>query len=181
MGGVANANDSDGRAKSFTTSVAINSNAGIGPSNYLTTQRRYNPVLTCKFKLGNTTNVRFMCGLFSAIAIGSDDPSNLNCIMLRASTSAPNTNFVAYVSDGVSSVYADFPIPVPIDTNYHIFEIAISADGTVIKVTLDGQSFIISGSIPALEQDLGFECIIRTLESASKSFRYYGSQIIQGK
>jgi hypothetical protein len=53
-------------------------------------------------------------------------------------------------------------------------------------------TFIMSKPIPAIEQNLGFECRIRTLEDVVKSFlykrdpvdqrdRYYGAQMIQSK
>jgi beta-glucanase (GH16 family) len=118
----------------------------------------------------------------SAYALNSDDPNTLSCIMLRAATSAPNTNFVAYTSNGAgASTIVDFPVPVAIDTNYHTLEIAISADGTSVRFTLDAQSVIVTTTLPAVEQDLGFECRMRTLDDAAKSFRYYGAQIIQEK
>jgi hypothetical protein len=87
---------------------------------------------------------------------------------------------VAYVSNGAdASTILDFPTPVPIDTNLHILEIAISSDGASVRFTLDGQSVVITTTLPGVSQDLGFECRMKTLEDASKSFRYYSAQLIQ--
>jgi hypothetical protein len=182
IGNISNANDADGRAKNYATGPTTSQDAGnvTWGGEYVLTQPRYNPILTCKFKLSDTTNLRFMCGWQSDYALGSDDPNNLSCILLRASTSAPNTNFVAYVSNGAgASTILDFPVPVPIDTNLHILEIAISGDGASVRFTIDGQSLIIATTLPGIEQNLGFECRIKTLEDAVKSFRYYSAQLLQ--
>jgi hypothetical protein len=181
MGTLADANDADGRAKRYSTAPTTNQDAGniTWPGEYDITQPRYNPVLTCKFKLGDTVNLRFMCGWQSNYALASDDPNTLACVLLRASTSAVNTNFVAYVSNGSgASTILDFPTPVPIDTNLHLLEIAISGDGASVRFTLDNQSVVVTTTLPNAQQDLGFECRVKTLEDTSKSFRYYSAQVV---
>jgi hypothetical protein len=51
-------------------------------------------------------------------------------------------------------------------------EIAISADGVSVRFTLDGQSIVVTTTLPGVSQDLGFECRVKTLEDVVKNFRY---------
>lgn len=101
------ADTADGAFQDWTSAGA--SGDGVGGALFATgatgmdIQLRWKPAIVARFRTAaNVSDIRLWCG-FSSAAIGATNtPTSLSTVLLRYSTSASDSNFVAYTSDGVN-------------------------------------------------------------------------------
>lgn len=169
---------SNGVSRQCVTTAAANNDA------YFTTNNApcsmgHSPFSMFKFKLSDTTNIRFFSGL-SASAIttvqGSDDPG-INHIGIQFSTNRGDTTFkITRSGNPGPSVVVDTGVAV--DTNAHYFSIDVDSSGNIVA-TLYNASFVsqyslsITTSLPSASVFLYLSMAHRTLAAATKTAYYY--------
>lgn len=181
------ANDADGRNINIASAGGIGNRCGYISTWFTATESRYNPYFSGKFKLGQIVTQRFWAGLFNADPMALDLPGSVGAISslgIRCSTTAPNTNFVAYTSTGMPlENLQDFPVPVPADTLLHTFAIEVKNAGRGVTITLDNQSvsFVMPavgwGGLPPITFDLGFAFAISATAAVVKNLQLYNAYV----
>ena len=171
---IANGDDADGRALSFTSAATGASlsgiNGGVGAI-YNMTRPQWNPFIAFRFKLSQIVTQRFWFGLFSVSPVGGDVP--VSCVGIRASTAAANTNFVAYSSDAALNNIQAFPTAVPQDTAVHWAFITFKNAGLGVSIQLDNQKVDFTTRLPAVATPLAVSLVVEETAAAAKVLRIY--------
>lgn len=180
FGVYANANDGDGRAGQCTSAGGGANQAGF-ESIFVQTRTGWNPYLYGKFKLGQIVTQRFWVGLFSATPTAVDSPAGaaIEAVGIRCSTTAANTNFVAYSSNGVGGTenIQNFAVPVPADILIHTFSIEFKNAGAGVTITLDNQSVSFLANLPTIGVNMGVCLNITETAVAVKTLRIYNTYL----
>lgn len=127
----------------FSTSTAV----GMG------TRRSYNPYLAIRCKLDSTAASRLIIGYTSAVTLPVSNTilANADSGVFVGYTGA-TTNFTTFYNDGTGAMQT-VATAVTKDTNWHTFEIIMSA--TDITTKLDGGNIqVLTTRIPGLNTDL---------------------------
>jgi len=171
---IANGDDADGRAKSFTSFGGAGDQAGIdggvGPV-YNMTQTRWNPFVAVRFKLAQIVTQRFWFGLFAASPLGAD--VNIEGVGIRASTVPAITNFAAYSSDGVIDNIQNFPVAVAQNALVHWAIITFKNAGLGVSIQLDNQKVDFTTRLPAVITPLAMTLAVQATGIAVKVLRIY--------
>ena len=179
---VVDLNDAGGRALNCPTAGGAGTQGGYAPAAYVVTQSRWNPYLSGKFQIvAPFVTFRFWAGLFSGNPTAVDSPAaaGTDAIAIRCSSSAANTNIVAYTSNGAFGTQniADFAVPVlfPVagGLNIHTFSIEVGNAGAGVTITLDTQSVSFLTNLPVIATDLGVYFGITSLGVPVNNFRFY--------
>lgn len=180
LGAYGNANDVDGRAGQCTSAGGGANQCGFD-SIYAITQTRWNPYVSGKFKLGQIVTQRFWVGLFSATPTAVDSPAGgaIEAVGIRCSTTAANTNFVAYSSNGVAGTenIQNFAVPVAADILIHTFSIEVGNAGAGVTITLDNQSVSFLANLPTVNVNMGVVFNITEAAAAVKTIRIYNAYL----
>lgn len=173
-------NDANGRALNCPTVGGAGTQGGYGPAAYVITQSRWNPYLSGKFQIvAPFATFRFWVGLFSVTPTAVDSPAGAgtDALAIRCSSSAANTDIVAYTSNGALATenIADFAVPVvfPIADVIHTFSIEVKNAGAGVTITLDTQSVSFLTNLPVIATDLGVYFAITSLAAPVNNFRFY--------
>jgi hypothetical protein len=82
-------------------------------------QPRWLPAVFIKFRTpADLTSQRLFAGVATAAPGTADSPNTLGCVLLRYSTSVPETTFKIYHADGTTGNTVDTGVTVAADTSY---------------------------------------------------------------
>lgn len=153
--GVAYADSQEGNVIQYRQASGNRMGLGSTPDSPLTTRRAYNPRLKVRTRLGDLASGRLYIGFASVPEIPlTDTPltSEDSGFIVGFSTTTPN--FIAWTNDATgTAVTTEFAAGIAKDTNWHTYEIVMSA--VDIRATLDDlYTVTMINWLPVLDTDL---------------------------
>jgi len=169
--------DTTGKFTNWATTTTANAQAGFRTGNAVTMTRSNNPRLVCKFRLNNTSNVRFGIYFSSAATAfptaGSDDPLSTSVGFGLIKRSTDTTNFqIGHRVTGSASYDAS---GIEINTNTHILQIQADETNSGFKWSWDNGvwSNVVTTNVPASTSTLRYGVYVETSDTNAKNFDLY--------
>lgn len=172
--------DSDGRYLQQDTSGTSGDKAG-GDLRALAHRRELNSEILHKFKLLQTTDIRFFAAMLNstlmAPALLNGDNPTVASVGVRYSTSAGDTTFHFISSNGTTHNDVDSGVPISTDA-YYTKTVADEASASFTVMIFDRTFKLLAKhtfttNIPAAADDLGSGVGLRNLVNAVKSLKNY--------
>jgi hypothetical protein len=165
------ADGTSGKYRTFTSAATTDNYAGVRFSPDSVIIRNKQCRCKIKFRINNTTNIRFFCGLSTKNANATGDTAldtNIN-FMLTIPTAATANFQIGYRNTGGSATYVDTGVAK--DTAIHTFEVRAPAGDTGFQWSLDGGAFssTLTTETPGSTANLLSHCYVQTTEGVAKT------------
>jgi len=148
-------------------------NTGIHSASFAEVVRQQNPDITIKFQSTVSTLRRIWIGWFSSDPMGSGTQTQ-NHFGLRLDSSAGSTQFGISHADGTTQAVTDLGAA---NTSVHTIRLIADQTNSRWGYSFDGAAITwITTNIPGSTTQLGFNCRLRALESATKELRYWWTE-----
>lgn len=173
--------DDDGIVLQQNTSAVIDNIASINSGGGNKFRVNHLPIMTCKWNILQTTDLRFFTGFHSSSSpLTADDPPGIS-YGIQYSTSRPDTNFQFIMDDATTQTIVDSGIAADIAPHYTRVEVDSASS---VKVTLLNSGFVEQASntfktdLPAATTDAQLTWGVRTLAAAVKSIKQFHATIV---
>jgi hypothetical protein len=139
--------------------------SGVGPAGETW------PYFRCYCRLDDGNDGNFWVGLGNGNMPTTADPGALNVVAFRA-RNGTDTNFMAVTSEQIGSTDGATDTTIPIDAEWHLFEIVTEDGGTSYDFYIDGDLVASrSGStLPPTTATLGVRVELPAISSSARSF-----------